>query len=267
MRKLLLLLVMLLAVSVVSAQEVGFPPVEVLAIEVISERPHDTNAFTQGLLLHTDGLLYESTGLYGQSTLRAVDPQTGDVLRRYDLPEQFFAEGLALVDDRLIQLTWREGAAFVYELDAGAENDTFEPLGTFAYNQEGWGLCYDGEVLYHSDGTTSITVRDPETFAPARTFPVTLYGAFVDEINELECVGDDIYANVWNSDTILRFDKNGVVNAVIDGSGLMSAEERAQMGGGAVLNGIAYDPENDVFLITGKLWDTLYEVRFVPTES
>lgn len=264
MKRVLIIVLLLLAVSVTAAQDVSFPPVEVLTVEVLSERPHDTDAFTQGLLLHTDGLLYESTGRYGQSTLRAVEPETGEVVRRYDLPEEFFAEGLALVDERLIQLTWREGTAFVYELETGAAEDTFEPLGVFRYNEEGWGLCYDGDLLYHSDGTTEITVRDPETFTVERSFPVTLYGVFVDEINELECVGEDIYANVWNSDTILRFDKNGTVNAVIDASGLMSADERAGMGGGAVLNGIAYDAENDVFLITGKLWDTLYEVQFVP---
>jgi glutamine cyclotransferase len=171
------------------------------------------------------------------------------------------------VDNRLIQITWREQVAIVYDLEAGAEEDTFEPLGALQYSGEGWGLCYDGELLYMSDGSTRITPRDPETFAAGASYPVTLYGAFVDEINELECVGDDIYANVWQSDTILRFDKEtGVVNAIIDGRGLFTEEEYAALPGGAVLNGIAYNPESDTFYITGKLWPSLFEVEFVPAE-
>jgi len=244
------------------------PPVTQLTVEILSERPHDTDAFTQGLLLHTDGLLYESTGRYGQSDLRAVDPETGDVVREFDLPEQFFAEGLALVEDRLIQLTWREGVAIVYELETGADEGTFEPLEAFQYSNEGWGLCYDGDALYHSDGSNMITGRDPETFSVTDTFTVTLYGAFVDQLNELECVGDSLYSNVWQSDVILEIDKStGQVTAVIDATPLMGIEQRRARGGGAVLNGIAYDAENDVFLLTGKLWDTLYEVRFVPVEE
>ena len=267
MRKLMLVFVLLLVMTAasVAAQDTDpFAPVEMLTMEVISERPHDSSAFTQGLLLH-DGLFYESTGRYGESTLRAVDPETGEVLRRYDLPEQFFAEGLALLDGKLYQLTWREGAAIVYEIETGADEDTFEPLGAFQVNMEGWGLCADDAFLYHSNGSNTITVRDPETFEPVRSFRVTLYGVFVDQINELECVGDDIYANVWQSDTILRFSKtDGVVSAVIDGSDLISAGERATLDAGAVLNGIAYDAENDVFLVTGKLWNSVFEVQFVP---
>ncbi|MEL6149784.1 MAG: glutaminyl-peptide cyclotransferase [Chloroflexota bacterium] len=264
MRRIMILVLLLALAATVAAQD-NFEPVEVLTVEVLAEYPHDTTSFTQGLLLHTDGLLYESGGQYGQSTLRAVERETGEVLRRFDLPEQFFAEGLALVDNRLIQLTWRENTAIVYEVEAGAEDDTFEPLGTFQYNGQGWGLCYDGDVLYHSNGSNAITVRDPETFEQVGSYRVTLYGAFVDQLNELECVDDDIYANVWNSDTILRFDSTtGVVNAVIDGAGLLTPEERAVAGSGGVLNGIAYDPENDVFLITGKYWPTMFEVNFIP---
>ncbi len=267
MRKFIALL-LLLPFSAVAAQDA--PPVEVeqLRVEVLASYPHDTNAFTQGLLLHDDGLLYESTGRYGMSTLRAVEIETGALVREYALPEQFFAEGLALVDERLIQLTWRENTALVYNLQTGADADTFEPTAAFQYAGEGWGLCYDGELLYHSNGSNTIQVRDPITFDVVRQFRVTLHGAFVDQLNELECVGDDIYSNVWQSDAILRFDKQtGVVNAVIDAAGLLTDEERSQVGGNGVLNGIAYDEENDVFFITGKLWSTMFEVQFIPADE
>jgi glutamine cyclotransferase len=268
MRKLALALLLLVLVLPVSAQDTlppDFPPVEQLAIEVLNVYPHDTTAFTQGLLLHDDGLLYESTGRYEQSTLRAVEPTTGEVVRRYALPDEVFAEGLTLMDGRLIQLTWRAQAAFVYDLAAGAESDTFEPLGVFRYSGEGWGLCNDDELLYRSDGSNLITTHDPESFQPLGSYRVTLYGVFIQQMNELECVGDDIYANIWQSDTIVRFDKEtGVVNALIDGSGLLDEAQRAELEGGAVLNGIAYNPDADTFYLTGKLWPSLFEVRLVP---
>ena len=235
-------------------------PVQMLTVEVLSERRHDPNAFTQGLFLH-DGLFYESTGRYGESTVRAVDPKRA----RYSGSrgaEQYFGEGLALVGDRLIQLTWKESTALVYDLE------TFEQVDAFEYEGEGWGLCYDGEWLYMTDGTPFIDLRDPETFELVFSGVVTLQGQPVPNLNELECVGDTLYANVWKTDYILQIDKsNGVVTGVIDASGLLTPEERASLESGAVLNGIAYDPENDVFLITGKLWPKMFEVRFVPRES
>ncbi len=235
-------------------------PVQTLIPEVISVRDHDPGAYTQGLLLH-EGLFYESTGRHGTSSLRAVDPETGEVERMVDVPEEYFAEGLALVNDRLIQLTWQSQAAFVYDLD------TFEQVGTFEYEGEGWGLCYDGERLYMTDGTPFIQLRDPETFELFFSGAVTLQGQPVGNLNELECVGDYLYANVWKTDYIVQIDKaNGVVTGVIDASSLLTEGERAallQSDSDAVLNGIAYDAENDVFLITGKLWPKVYEVRFV----
>jgi len=235
-------------------------PVRFLKPEVVSVRHHDPNAWIQGLLLH-DGVFYESTGRYGESTLRAVDPETGEVQQQIELPEEYFAEGLALVDDRLIQLTWKENVAFVYD------RATFEQIGTFEYEGEGWGLCYDGEILYMTDGTPFISLRNPETFDLIFSGAVTLQGQPVGNLNELECVGDHLYANVWQTDYILQIDKtNGVVVGVIDASELLTEQERAELAAGAVLNGIAYDPENDVFLITGKLWPKLFEVRFVEQE-
>ena len=236
-------------------------PVPLLVPEVISVRDHDPNAWIQGLVLH-DGLFYESTGRYGESTLRAVDPATGAVQQQIELPEDYFAEGLALVDDRLIQLTWKENTAFVYDAE------TFEQVSTFEYEGEGWGLCYDGEWIYMTDGTPFIDLRDPETFELIFSGAVTLQGQPVPNLNELECVGDSLYANVWQTDFIVQIDKsNGVVTGVIDASSLLTEDERAELESGAVLNGIAYDAENDVFLITGKLWPKLFEVRFVEAEQ
>lgn len=239
-------------------------PVQVLVPEVISVRDHDPDAYTQGLLLH-DGLFYESTGRRGASSLRAVDPATGEIERQIDVPDTYFAEGLALVDDRLIQLTWQENTAFVYDVE------TFEQVGTFEYEGEGWGLCYDGERLYMTDGRPFIQLRDPNTFELFFSGAVTLQGQPVGNLNELECVGDYLYANVWKTDYIVQIDKtNGVVVGVIDTSSLLTEQERAallQSDSDAVLNGIAYDAENDVFLITGKLWPKLYEVRFVEQEQ
>ncbi|GAB4509840.1 MAG: hypothetical protein OHK0046_05560 [Anaerolineae bacterium] len=232
--------------------------VETLVPDIISTRPHDPDSFTQGLLLH-EGVFYESAGNYGESDVRRVDPETGEVLAIFELPDNFFAEGLALVNNLLYQITWREGTAIVYDLE------TLQPLGTYQYTGQGWGLCYDGEYLYMTDSTSVISVRDPDTFNVVNQIPVTLRGEPVNELNELECVGDDIYANVWRTDYIMRIDKaTGAVTARIDAAGLLTEEERAQAD---VLNGIAYDPENDVFYITGKDWPKLFEVRFVPAET
>jgi glutaminyl-peptide cyclotransferase len=226
-----------------------------LAVKVLSVRPHDPNAFTQGLLLH-DGSLYESTGLKGRSTLREVDPQTGAVKRKVDMPADYFAEGLALVGDRLIQLTWQNGKALLYD------RADFKPVGELHYDGEGWGLCWDGTRLVMSDGSDRLTFRDPKTFAILSTLGVTVGGQPAYQLNELECVDGAIYANVWQTDDILRIDpKDGRVTAVIDASGLLTREERLKTD---VLNGIAWDPAAKSFLITGKLWPKLFEVRFVP---
>jgi glutamine cyclotransferase len=231
------------------------PPAARLAAKVLSTRPHDPSAYTQGLVWHR-GALYESDGLYGSSSLRQVDPVTGEVRRRVNLPDGFFAEGLAAVGGRLIQLTWREGVAFVYSLAA------FERAGEFHYQGEGWGLCYDGRRLIMSDGSDRLSFRDPKSFALQGEVQVLLDGRPVHELNELECVEGAVYANVWMTDDILRIDpQTGRVDAVIDASGLLTAEEMAHA---EVLNGIAYLPETKTFLITGKLWPKMFEVVWVP---
>lgn len=223
--------------------------------EVLARHPHDPDAFTQGLLL-ADGKLYESTGLYGRSSLREVDPDSGEVIRIRNLPPELFGEGLALVDNRLIQLTWRAGVALVYD------RETFEPLGSFDYEGEGWGLCFDGTELWMSDGSATLAVRDAETFEVLRRVRVTARGEPVARLNELECVGDHVYANVWQTDMIMRIKKSsGKVDLEIDARNLLPAEERTGLSADAVLNGIAYDSRTDSFLLTGKLWPALLSVR------
>ena len=289
MRHFLLICVLLGGLGVAAAQNLPSPltPPPILVPQVINVYPHDGQAFTQGLLWH-NGKLYESTGKRGFSSLREVDLTTGEVLRIVNVsrPESeltgnnplpdYFAEGLTLLGDRLIQLTWTEGQVFVYDLE------TFEKVDTLTYEGEGWGICYDGRYLFMSDSTSYLQVRDPDTFELIVRFGV-LFVSRNDQtgetrvdlipaqlLNELECVGDYIYANLWRTDLIAQIDKrSGDVVAFIDASGLLTNEEiiaARQRDPGATLNGIAYNPETDTFYITGKMWDKLFEVRFVPAQ-
>ena len=263
-------LLMLVGVSLISgmawAQQITppFDAVDTLTVEVLATYPHDPEAFTQGLLIH-EGVFYESTGQYGKSDLRSVEIETGEVLRQFSLPEEIFAEGLARVEDRLIQISWREQGAIVYRLADGAEEQTFAPDSILPYTGEGWGICYDGSDLFMSDGSSALTVRDATTFEAQARIPVTLYGLPIENLNELECVGEHVWANVWMTDTILRIDKsNGRVDGVVNVSGLLDEATRNTLDGNAVLNGIAYDAEQDNYLITGKLWSSMFRVNFVP---
>ena len=222
---------------------------------VLNAYPHDPEAFTQGLLWE-DGHLYESTGLNGRSSLREVDLESGEVIRIFPLAETYFGEGLAEVDGDLIQITWRSGEAFRYDLE------TFELLDTYRYDTEGWGLCFDGETLYMTDGTATLYRRDPETFELLSETQVTSDGEPLRYLNELECVGSHVYANVWQTDQIVQIDKDtGRVTARIDASTL-SDESGRRADPNAVLNGVAYNPETETFYVTGKLWPTLFEVTF-----
>jgi glutamine cyclotransferase len=227
-----------------------------LRIHIVSTKPHDTASYTQGLVWD-HGTLYESAGLYSESTLRQVDPATGAVKRQVKVPDKYFAEGLALVGDRLIQLTWQEGTAFVYRAS------DFGKIREFSYQGEGWGLCHDGKRLVMSDGSDRLTFRDPETFNSLGGVQVKLGGAPVDKLNELECVDGAVYANVYMTQDILRIDPaTGEVTAVIDASGLLDPAD--YQAGAEVLNGIAWMPETKTFLITGKRWPLMFEVEFVP---
>ena len=219
---------------------------------VLAEFPHDANAFTQGLL-HHGGTLYESTGLRGRSSLRRVELATGTVLLDIDLGTSEFGEGLARVDDRLIQLTWQEHVAHVYDLE------TFEPVTDFAYDTEGWGLCFDGHQLVMTDGSDQLFFRDPDSFEVLRSVSVVDDGVPLEDLNELECVHGLVLANVWKTDTIAVIDpKTGQVLERVDASGLLSQDEQASAD---VLNGIAHDASTGHLYLTGKLWPKLFEVE------
>lgn len=218
---------------------------------VLEVRGHDRDSFTQGLQF-VDGRLFESRGQRGQSALTEIDANTGDVLRSVRLADNLFGEGLAVVGDRLIQLTWQAGLALVYDMDS------FELVDTLTYEGEGWGLCHHDNSLVMSDGSATLTYRDPATFEVRATVEVTLAGTPIDRLNELECVDDRVYANVWQQDVIVVIDSAGLVETVIDAAALrdLVAEPGAE-----VLNGIAYDDATGTFLLTGKYWPTMYEVR------
>jgi glutamine cyclotransferase len=261
MRGGLLVAVAVAAAAVGGAVSAGFVhqrrvdgPVERLRVEVIQAYPHDRAAFTQGLVL-AGGRLFESTGLVGQSTLREVDLATGRLIRKIDVPRPIFAEGLALVGDELIQLSWQNERAIRYDVR------TFAVKGEFSYRGEGWGLCHDGRQLVMSNGSAELTLRRTTDFVVTKTVAVSMDGAPLSALNELECVDGAVYANVWMRDLIVRIDPaTGRVTARIDVPPLLSPLERQNVD---VLNGIAYDPASRTFLITGKLWPKLFRVRFV----
>lgn len=226
-----------------------------LSWELLATVPHDPDAWTQGLLLDGQGRLFESTGIVGRTSIRELDRATGAVLRSARPPEQVYGEGLAEAGDRLLQLTWRDGVALAWD------PDTFELLGSHPYAGEGWGLCSDGTRLVMSDGSATLTFRDPATFEPIGSVEVTSAGLPVVRLNELECRGPEVWANVWETSSIVRIDAaTGTVTGILDMTGLADPDPSAT-DPGAVLNGIAYDPAADTWLVTGKLWPTMYQVR------
>lgn len=225
-----------------------------LEYRVLRTLPHDPGAYTQGLVLH-EGWLWESTGRYGDSSVRKVRIDTGEIVQIHRLPEQYFGEGLAVVDSQLVQLTWQEGVAFVYDLGS------LSPRDTLAYEGEGWGLCYDGQALYMTNGSSTLFRRDARTFEVLDSLEITRDGFPIWNLNELECVGDDIYANVFLRDEILRIDKaTGRVRGVLDAWNLVVASRRPA-DTDAVLNGIAYAASAGTFFVTGKLWPALFELE------
>ncbi|MBI4521895.1 MAG: glutaminyl-peptide cyclotransferase [Gemmatimonadetes bacterium] len=225
-----------------------------LEYRVLRTLPHDSGAYTQGLVLH-EGWLWESTGRYGESSVRKVRIDTGEIVQIHRLPEQYFGEGLAVVDSQLVQLTWKEGVAFVYELDS------LSPRDTLAYEGEGWGLCYDGQALYMTNGSSTLFRRDARTFEVLDSLEITRDGFPIWNLNELECVGEDVYANVFLRDEILQIDKaTGRVRGVLDAWTLVVGSRRPAETD-AVLNGIAYDPSARTFFVTGKLWPALFELE------
>jgi glutaminyl-peptide cyclotransferase len=226
------------------------------AFRVLNTFPHDSSAFTQGLLFHA-GYLYESTGGWGTSSLRQVELKTGQVLRKLDLPRQYFGEGLALWEDRLIQLTWQSGRGFVYDLES------FKQIASFTYPGEGWGLTHDGQELIMSDGTSVLRRIDPDSYLELGRFSVFDQGRQLPGLNELEFIQGEIWANVFPSDVIVRIDpQSGHVLSWIDLSGILGPRRRVSME--SVTNGIAYDPESQRIFVTGKNWPMLFEISILP---
>ena len=225
-----------------------------LHVQVLAVLPHDTTMYTEGLEIH-DGVLYESSGLVGQSRVQTTALGSRAMLREAALPAPLFGEGLTVTDDRLWQLTWTSGIAI--ERDPA----TLAQRRQVTYQGQGWGLCHDGHRLVMSDGSDRLTFRDPMTFAPSGRLAVRLDGKPVRRLNELECAGGVVWANVFQTDDIVRINSStGAVTGVVDASGLLRSQPRST---GDVLNGIAAIPGTNEFLITGKDWPSLFRVRFV----
>jgi glutamine cyclotransferase len=223
---------------------------------VVASYAHDPRAYTQGLVVY-NGYLYEGTGQYGASTLRQVEIETGRVERLVPLNRLYFGEGITIFDDRIYQLTWKQGIGIIYGV---AEFDVIE---TFRYAGEGWGLTHDGTTLIMSDGTPVLRFLDPETLAVVRTLPVRFDGRAVDDLNELEYIEGEVWANVWYDDRIARISpESGEVLGWIDLSTLHPPSERNSRDD--VLNGIAYDEANRRVFVTGKNWPQLFELEFAP---
>jgi glutaminyl-peptide cyclotransferase len=227
------------------------PPALQTPYDVLGSYPHDPGAFLQGWLWH-DGGFYESTGLNGESTLRRVAFPSGEVLQKIDVPREHFAEGLAMIGDRLIQLTWRSKKAFIYD------RASFSLIGDFPYETEGWGLTYDGTSLILSDGSSKLFFIDPESYQITRTVTVTLDGRPQPRLNELEWIKGEVWSNVWYTDMILRIDPStGQVVGVLDLTGILPNRGDDD----DVLNGIAYDAETDRTFVSGKRWPLLFEIK------
>lgn len=240
--------------------QAGAEPARIYGYEVVREYPHDPKAFTQGLFF-LDGHLYESTGQYGESSLRKVDLETGRVLRRHDLPAHVFGEGVAPWNGDIVMLSWKNRQGFVFD------RESFEKRRAFAYEGEGWGLTHDATRLIMSDGTSELRFLDPETLEETGRVTVTYDGRPLADINELEWIDGEVFANIWRSDLIARIDPDsGRVTGLVDLRGL-----RARLGPNPgridVLNGIAWDSENRRLFVTGKYWPKLFEIRLVERKA
>ncbi len=239
---------LLLASAAAQTPQYGF--------QVVHVYPHDRNAFTQGLEFRA-GFFYEGTGLEGRSTVRKVKPETGEVLQEIRIEPQYFGEGITVFNQQLFELTWRSQTGFVYE------QNSFRRLRSFSYSGEGWGLANDGSDIFMSDGTPEIRVWDPVTLREKRRITVRDAGKPVANLNELECVRGEIYANVWQTDRIVRIaPATGKVLGWVNLAGLLNAADRAE--NTDVLNGIAYDALGDRLFVTGKFWPKMFEIKIVP---
>ena len=244
------------ALSASAFENAPDPRTSRFSFRVVTAYPHDPTAFTQGLVF-ADGLFYESTGLNGYSSLRKVKPETGVVLEKVRVEDRYFAEGLALVGDQLLQLTWQDGLGFIYD------KASLKRVGTFTYPTEGWGMAYDGKRLVMSDGSSRLYFLDPRTQKSLSSLQIVERGRPVDHLNELEFVRGELWANVWQTDRIARINPvNGHVIGWIDLTGLLRPEARGPEGD--VLNGIAWDKAGDRIFVTGKKWPWLFQIEVVP---
>jgi glutamine cyclotransferase len=242
--------------SAQASQQTKAPRTPEYTFKLIQVFPHDPAAFTQGLV-YRDGFLYEGTGIKGQSSLRKVRLETGEVVQRVDLDPEYFGEGIALLKDQVIQLTWQSHTGFVYNLS------DFRLLRQFSYSGEGWGLTNNAHEIFMSDGTSELRVLDPVTFAEQRRIKVRDGRTPIDQLNELEFVEGEIFANVWQTDRIARISpETGKVLGWIDLKGLLSQVYHLESG--AVLNGIAYDATGKRLFVTGKLWPSIFQIELVP---
>lgn len=246
-----LLLLLFLVASSLNAQE----QLRQYGYKVVNTYPHNIESFTQGLVYH-EGYLFEGTGKNGLSSLSKINLEDADVVMSKRLSRRYFGEGVEIVDDRIFQLTWQSHMVFVYD------KESFEQLGTHYNATEGWGLAYDGEQLILSDGTSTLQFMNPETFVPQGKVQVTLNGSPVENLNELEYINGEVWANVWQTDFILRIDPaSGIVNSIINLTGLSAQTELGS--NEAVLNGIAWDAEQQRLFVTGKHWANLFEIELV----
>ena len=228
---------------------------QVYSYRVVNEYPHDVDAYTQGLVFH-DGELYEGTGLYGHSSLRRVELETGSVLQIHELDDKYFGEGITIYDDRIIQLTWREKLGFVYN------RESLEQIDGFNYSTEGWGITYDGIKLIMSDGSATLYFLDPVTFEETGCIEINSAGHPIKLLNELEYINGEIFANIYRTDRIARIDPaTGNVIAWIDLTGILRFEDTTPQTD--VLNGIAYDSDTDRLFVTGKKWQKLFEIELI----
>jgi len=231
------------------------PPAPQYSFRVVKTYPHDRSAFTQGLE-YREGFLYEGTGLVGRSALRKVTLETGQVLQSFDLPQPFFGEGITVLPQQILQLTWQSQTGFIYDKN-------FRVIKSFSYPGEGWGITNDGKQIYMSDGTAQIRVWDPMSLKEIRRINVSDGGKPVTQLNELEFIRGEIWANVWQTDRIARISPaDGRVLGWIDLTGILPKSERSNSD--AVLNGIAYDATTDRIFVTGKLWPKLFEIKLAP---
>lgn len=248
----------LLVAAVFSVTALAQDPVPRYGYSVLNRYPHNINAFTQGLFYH-DGYLYEGTGKNGLSTLSKLNLETGEDLQSVPLSRRYFGEGIELVGDRIFQLTWRSHIVLVYD------RESFEQIGSHYNPTEGWGLAYNGEQLILSDGSATLRFMDPESFTSTRSVDVTLNGNPVTNLNELEYIDGEVWANVWQTDFIVRIDPDtGNVNSLIDLTGL---SQQTRLGSNeAVLNGIAWDAAGQRLFVTGKHWAHLFEIELTGPE-